>query len=43
MSQFVNAEVGNCLLTVSQGGGGSPYNGLHGEAPPERGTFVTLQ
>ena len=25
------------------GGGGSPYNGLYGEAPPERGTFFSLQ
>ena len=25
------------------GGGGTPYNGLHGEAPPERGTFFRLQ
>ena len=25
------------------GGGGTPYNGLYGEAPPERGTFFTLQ
>ena len=24
-------------------GGGTPYNGLHGEAPPERGTFFRLQ
>ena len=24
-------------------GGGTPYNGLYGEAPPERGTFFTLQ
>ena len=23
--------------------GGTPNNGLHGEAPPERGTFFTLQ
>jgi len=22
---------------------GTPYNGLHGEAPPERGTFFRLQ
>ena len=21
----------------------TPYNGLYGEAPPERGTFLTLQ
>ena len=25
------------------GGRGSPYNGLYGEAPPERGTFFRLQ
>ena len=25
------------------GGGGSPYIGLYGEAPPERGTFFRLQ
>ena len=24
------------------GGGGTPYNGLYGEAPPGRGTFFTL-
>ena len=23
-------------------GGGTPYNGLNGEAPPERGTFFRL-
>ena len=22
-------------------GGGTPYNGIYGEAPPERGTFFT--
>ena len=25
------------------GGGGTSYNGLYGEAPPERGTLFTLQ
>jgi len=25
------------------GGGGTPYNGLYREAPPERGTFFKLQ
>ena len=25
------------------GGGSTPYNGLYGEAPPERGTFFRLQ
>ena len=24
-------------------GGGTPYNSLYGEAPPERGTFFRLQ
>ena len=27
----------------SAGGGGTPYNGLYGEVPPERGTFFWLQ
>ena len=26
-----------------EGGGGTPYNGLYGEAPPERGTVFRLQ
>ena len=25
------------------GGGGTLFNGLYGEAPPEKGTFFTLQ
>ena len=25
------------------GGGGTPYNGLYGEASPKRGTFFRLQ
>ena len=25
-----------------RGGGSSPYDGLYGEAPPERGTFLKL-
>ena len=28
---------------VARGGGVTPYNGLYGEAPPERGTFFRLQ
>ena len=27
----------------SPGGGGTPYNGLYEEAPPERGIFVRPQ
>ena len=33
-----------CLESWSSARGGStPYNGLYGEAPPERGTFFRLQ
>ena len=28
---------------MKPGGGGSPYNGLYGEATAERGTFFRLQ
>ena len=28
---------------VSRSRGGTPYSGLYGEAPPERGTFFRLQ
>ena len=27
------------ILARGVGGGGTPYNGLYGEAPPERDTF----
>ena len=32
-------------VSISKGTklGGTPYNGLYGEAPPERGTFFRLQ
>ncbi len=51
---YVNSKQGLCsknLGGVVGGGGGAelrtrggtPYNGLYGEAPPERGTFFTLQ
>ena len=33
----------NILVSEPRGGGGTPYNGLYGEAPPERGTFFKLQ
>ena len=42
---FIDKEIG-FLITVpgpKPGGGGTPYNGLYGEAPPERGTFLRLQ
>ena len=31
------------LVIESRGGEGTPYKGLYGEAPPERGTFSRLQ
>ena len=31
-----------CFLVPRRGGGGTPYNGLYEEAPPERGTFFRL-
>ena len=30
-------------LSLSRNLGGTPYNGLYGEAPPKRGTFLRLQ
>ena len=30
-------------IDPGRGGGGTPYNGLYGEAPPERDTFFRLQ
>ena len=41
---FLIAAASNTFFAISRGGGGcSPYNGLYGEAPPERGTFFRLQ
>ena len=40
------ATLGNVLLisfAPGGGGGGTPYNGLYGEAPPKRGTFFRLE
>ena len=39
------ADVIFCGSTVGSpvGVGGSPYNGLYGEAPPDRSTFFTPQ
>ena len=31
------------LHRLYPGVGGTPYNGLYGEAPPERGTFFGLE
>ena len=32
-----------CSRMPGWGGGGTPYSGLYGEAPPDRGTFFRLQ
>ena len=41
---FLIAAASNTFFAISRGGGGgTPYNGLYGEAPPERGTFFRLQ
>ena len=32
----------NHVSNTPRGGGGTHYNGLYGEAPPERGTFLRL-
>ena len=32
-----------CFQFLTSPPGGPPYNGLYGEAPPERGTFLRLQ
>ena len=37
----VNASLN--LSSNSPGGRRTPYNGLYGEAPPERGTFFRLE
>ena len=37
MQQF---SMGSALMS---GGGGTPYDGLYGEAPPERGPFFRPQ
>ena len=31
------------VLDIGRGGGGTPYNGLYGGAPPERDTFLRLK
>ena len=33
----------NFLTYHGRGGGGTPHNGLHGEAPSERDIFFRLQ
>ena len=39
-----NRRSSRSIKSSPRGGGGcTPYNGLYGEAPPERGTFLRLQ
>ena len=40
---FLNLFFSGPLLTLLTARGDTPYNGLYGEAPPERGTPFTLQ
>ena len=36
-------DVLHSVVRFGSGGGDTPYNGLYGEAPPERGSFFRLQ
>ncbi len=40
---FFSEPVYQYVRGFTPGGGVTPYNGLYGEAPPERGTFSRLQ
>ena len=41
---YSNKSVLRYWITRSpEGKGDTPYNGLYGDAPPEKGTFSTLQ
>ena len=35
-------SVAHSVVAETPGGGGTSYNGLYGEAPPERGTLFKL-
>ena len=41
--KFDSVNCCNSFIHPPRGGGGTPYNGLYGEAPPERGIFFRLQ
>ena len=43
MKYNITKDVGIRSSTRVRGGGATPYNGLYGEAPPERGTFFRPQ
>ena len=40
---FDSSNCCNSCIHPPGGGGGTPYNGLYGEAPPERGIFFRLK
>ena len=40
---FVNVVEVDAYRPGVPGGGGTHYNGLYGEAPPERGTFRCIE
>ena len=39
----MKVSAGGLETTQLDNPGGTPYNGLYGEAPPERGTFFRLE
>ena len=41
--ETVEGELHQSKHNLIPGGGVTPYNGLNGKAPPERGTFFRLQ
>ena len=43
MNSLHRAWVEGTLERLGRGGGDTLYNGLYGEAPPERGSFFRLQ
>ena len=42
-NNIITLERLGMIIPSKSGGGGTPYNGLYLEAPPERGPFFTLQ
>ena len=42
VSTISHADYHTLRRVCREEGGGTPYDGLHGETPPERGTFFRL-
>ena len=43
LGSLISVSLESVVVACPGGGGGTPYNGLYGEAPPERGTFFRFQ